>query len=152
MISKCGQYIETALKWLGTQEPQQSTRHDLATLHTIVLANLWYLQGEYQVLLVNSQFDNSTVQISRVFQDGEYAGFDDNPHANLRAAVEITALRGRLQYTNQRRGNFSAIGRGYRGGGNYSKFGNRDVFHNYAQCSVNTNHNATITQNDTTTR
>ncbi len=142
VISKCGRYIETALKWLGTQRPHQSTSEDLVTLHTILLATLRYLQGEYQALLVNSQFDSSTAQIYRVFQSGENAGFDDTARSNLRAAVEISGLRGRSQDNSARRGGYHGYanrGRGYRGGRNYNNFGNRDQFHQYAQRFVNPN-------------
>lgn len=113
-------YIETALKWLGTQEPRGSTHHDLETLHTILIANLRYLQGEYQALLVNSQFVSATATVYRAFQ-GESSGFDETARTNLRAAVELTTLRNRFTEQNQRRGFASGFGnrtRGYRGGYN----------------------------------
>ncbi len=142
VISRCGKYVETALKWLGTQEPTGSTQQDLVTLHTILLSNLRYLQGEYQALLVGSQFDTATAQVYRSFQGGN-SGFDDTARANLRAAVELSSLRGRVNDQGQgpRRGGFSFSnrGRGYRGGRNYNNVGNRDIYGSYAQRSVNPN-------------
>ena len=94
-----------------------------------------------------------SADLYRVFQGGENAGFDDNARADLRAAVEIAALRGRLQDTNQRRGNFPAqTGATEVVATTRTLEAARDVFHNYAERSVNTKRNATTAQDDTTTQ
>ena len=138
VVAKCGRYVETALKWVGTQEPGEVSEESLIALHTILLANLRYLQSEYQAILVQSQFDKDTSRFFRSLQR-DNNNFSNTALQNLRAAVEVTGLRGRQPNVDRPwRGGYSNRGRGYRGGGprNYSNYGYRDSFQQFAQRGV----------------
>lgn len=135
VVVKCARYIETALKWTGVQEPYSSSAEDLVQLHTILLANMRYLQCEYQAIIVQSQFDKDTSKFFRSLQK-DNSTFSDSALRNLRAAVEVSAIRGRMHTSdNTRRGYYSNRGRGYRGGGPRN-YGPRDSFHQFSQRGV----------------
>lgn len=131
IISKCGRYVETALKWVGIQEPRQVTQNDLLMLHTVLLANLRYLQSEYQSLLVTSNFDRETSRFFRTLQK-DSSHFSDESLKNLRAAVEVASLRGRQRGSNFRGGYRG----GYRGHNRGHNSRGHDQFHHFANRGV----------------
>ena len=139
VVSKCGRYIETAIKWVGIQEPGKVSQEDLVTLHNILLANLRYLQSEYQALLVQSQFDKDTSRFFRSLQK-DNNNFSETALRNLRAAVEVSSLRGRPAAADRGfyRGN-SPRGRGfYRGNSprNFNTNYRSDPFNHLSQRNV----------------
>ena len=78
IISKCGRYIETALKLVSDFE--EGIPNDIAQLSIVLVANLKYLQDEYAALLVKGRFDNTTSQLFRSLQKNT-SGFD---HGGIR--------------------------------------------------------------------
>ena len=119
VLSRCGRYIETALKVLS-QVDEDSGSVDLTPLVVTLLANIRYLQDEYAALLVKGRFDNPTAQLFRSLQRHN-SGFDSQNIQNVRVAAELASI-GRSNNRNADtfynrggfRGSFSNRGRGYR--------------------------------------
>jgi hypothetical protein len=150
VVAKCARYIETAIKWVGVQEPGQISNDDLMCLHTILLANLRYLQGEYQAVLVQSQFDKDTSRFFRSLQK-DNNNFSDGALRNLQTAVAVTNLRGSGYNRSSWRGS-SYRGRGnssYRGGPYRSSWRNdRDQFNSMAQRGISRAPPSNLPQDD----
>lgn len=128
VVSKCGRYIETALKLLS--ESEEGKPIDIASLSITLVANLKFLQDEYAALLVKGRFDNNTSQLFRSLQKNN-SGFDEASLANVRVAAELSSIALRFQPNSSYRGGYRSGN--YRGGGfrgNYRGRGNRDIFHN----------------------
>ena len=117
VVSKCGRYIETALKLLS--QCQEGQPVDLHPIVITLTANLKFLQDEYAALLVKGRFDNSTSQLFRSLQRHN-SGFDTQSLQNVRVAAELSSISTRYQNPGSYRGGFNRGG--YRGRG-------RDIFH-----------------------
>lgn len=117
VVSKCGRYIETALKLLS--QCQEGEPADLGPVVVTLTANLKFLQDEYAALLVKGRFDNNTSQLFRSLQKHS-SGFDSHCLQNVRVAAELSSISTRFQNTGSYRGGFNRGG--YRGRG-------RDIFH-----------------------
>ena len=118
IISKCGRYIETALKLVSDFE--EGRPNDIAQLSIVLVANLKYLQDEYAALLVKGRFDNTTSQLFRSLQKNT-SGFDEASLQNVRVAAELSSIANRSQYDYKPRG-------GNRGNSRGRGFGSRDIY------------------------
>ena len=118
VLSKCGRYIETALKLLS--QIKEGDNVDLNPLSITLIANLKYLQDEYAALLVNGKFDKGTSQLFRSLQTHN-SGFDSQQLQNVRVAAELSSISNRYQPPTQSRGSG-------RGGGRGRGRDNRDIF------------------------
>ena len=87
VLSKCGRYIETALKLLS--QIKEGDNVDLNPLSITLIANLKYLQDEYAALLVNGKFDKGTSQLFRSLQTHN-SGFNSQQLQNVRVAAELS--------------------------------------------------------------
>ncbi len=130
VISKCGRYIESALKWTAIQTNRPNHEHDVSPedmeqLFTILHANLKYLQDEFAALLVQGRFDNDTARLFKSLQKGT-AGFDDLSLRNVRIAAELSSTRSRFppERSGYRGSSYRGRGRFQRGGA----FGRSDMF------------------------
>ena len=126
ILSKCGRYVETCLKFLGSVDTDRPV--DLEPLTTVLLANIKYLQDEYAALLVKGKFDNNTAQLFRSLQKNNSGFTAENIH-NVKIAAELSSFAQKPSHLQPSRnfGNrgsyFDTAHRGgfYRGGyrGNY---------------------------------
>jgi len=131
VISSCAQYTETALKWVGLHKPGECTEDELLSLHTVLLAQIRYLQSEYQALLVTTHFDRDTASFFRQLQS-DNSNFTDTALQNLRTAAEVSAIK--FRQPQDRGKSFASRGRGYRRGGPRGSwsYGQRDAFQHFA--------------------
>ena len=93
VISKCGRYVETALKLISNSKEGES--FDLEPIVTTLHANINYLQDEYVALLPKGKFDDSTVQFFCSLQKAN-SGFDSQNLHNNRIAAELTGIANKL--------------------------------------------------------
>lgn len=61
VVSKCGRYIETALKVVCESDKDHPI--DASRLSIVLVARLKYIQYEFAALLVKGRFDNNTSQL-----------------------------------------------------------------------------------------
>ena len=73
MISKCGRYVETALKLISNSKEGESL--DLEPIATTLHALINYLQDEYAALLMKGNFGDNTAQFFRSLQKAN-SGFN----------------------------------------------------------------------------
>ena len=128
IVSKCGRYVETCLKFLGTVDTDKPV--DLEPLTTVLLANIKYLQDEYAALLVKGKFDNNTAQLFRSLQKNN-SGFTAESIQNVKIAAELSSFAQKPSHPQQsrnfgNRGSYFDTGSrggyyrgGYRGHGGY---------------------------------
>ena len=116
VISKCGRYVETALKLISNSKEGKSL--DLEPIVTTLHANINYLQDEYAALLVKGKFDDSTAQFFRSLQKAN-SGFDNQSINNVRIAAELTGISNKSA---SNRGNYRQT---YRGNQSYNNFNPR---------------------------
>ena len=121
VLSKCGRYIETALKVLG-QIREGDDNVDLNPLATTLLANLKFLQDEYAALLVNGKFDKNTSHLFRALQTHN-SGFNSEGLQNVCVAAELSSISNRFTQPPT-----PSRGRGRGRGRDYKRDFNRDIF------------------------
>jgi len=127
VISKGARYVETALKWMSTQDEQ--TPPNYSDLLTILMAHMQFLSAEYSALVVKGTFDQETAKIFKCLQKNTLS-FRGDALQHLRDAAQIGAAR--AQVTPQNSGNYGNYGNRQRGQGqqNYGRgpprYGNRD--------------------------
>ena len=89
VISKCGRYVETALKLISNSKDGES--FDLEPIVTTLHANINYLQDEYVALLPKGKLDDSTVHFFCSLQKAN-SGFDSHHLHKNRIATELTGI------------------------------------------------------------
>ena len=97
IVSRCAKYVETALKWLSSQDEENE---DMAHLYTVLKAQMQFLQTEYAGLVVKGTFDGETAKIFKCLQKNSLA-FRGEALSHLRSAAEISAARGQFNNTQQ---------------------------------------------------
>jgi hypothetical protein len=102
IISKNARYVETAMKWLSTQD--DTVHPELSHLYTILRAQMQFLQTEYSALVVKGTFDEDTAKIFKCLQKNTL-NFRGDALNQLRSAAEISAAKQHQRATsNQWRG------------------------------------------------
>ena len=100
ILSKCGRYVETCLKLLGTVDTDKPVY--LKPLSTVLVANIKYLQDEYAALLVKGKFDNNTAQLFRSLQNNNF-GFTAESIQNVKIAAELSSFAHKPSHQHQSR-------------------------------------------------
>ena len=104
IISKCAYFCETALKLLGTLSTDTVSETNLQDLHTILHAQIEYLQDEYSTLFIQGTFPADCVtRFYKNFNKGTSALLPRHRKA-LTTAVNILGPAG--QCTPETRGDF----------------------------------------------
>lgn len=123
VINKCARYTETALKVLWSIDtPSEDT---LATINTILCAQIHYLQGEQANVFVQTNFSNDTAKIFRSLH-GSKTTVSETTIENIKTAASLAsvkaqheppAVRGQNNLQPRSFGRYPYRGRGY--GSNY---------------------------------
>ncbi len=127
VLTKSARYVETSLKLLGSLSDGNVSEDNLASLFTIQLAHMRYLQDDFAALVVQGTFDKETTRLFRCFQKNT-SGLTPTAIANLRSAAEISGARNHSTNNMQRgRGyqQWRGRGRGESSFGGYRNYGNR---------------------------
>ena len=140
VVSKCGRYVETALKLILQSNEREPL--DLEPIITTLLANINYLQDEYAALLVKGKFDDNTAQLFRSLQKSN-SGFDSQSINNVRIAAELSSVSAKSNY----RGNSRQVYRGNSYNYNSQQYGNNRYSGNYNRYSGYQNRRDDLFQN-----
>lgn len=90
VVNKCARYSETALKVLWSID--KPTEDTLATINTILCAQIHYLQGEQANVFVQSNFSNDTAKIFRSLQ-GSKGTVSDVAIENIKTAASLASVK-----------------------------------------------------------
>jgi hypothetical protein len=126
ILAKVARYTEALLRKLSVLAVDTITPADLHELFIIALAEIRFLQDEYAVLQVQSQFDKDTTKLFRSFRSNT-SGLSEEAIEDLRKAAAITAHKPAPTSSDRPRGRGRGRPTHHRPNNAYQNFGSRSV-------------------------